>query len=83
MTTTKTELTRLMLEPRSRVEQLEAWGSISQSTASAYYAVWNWSAPRHSGLIGMKHDAFWDKYGKDAYYARINKVRKAFGFKTI
>jgi hypothetical protein len=48
-----------------------------------YRAVWKWAFLKMGGRVAMEHDAFWDRYGKVAYYARINKVRAACGFSLI
>lgn len=52
-------------------------------TLRAFRAVWEWSAPRMGGEAGRKHDAFWERHGKAAYYARIQRVRKACGFAPL
>jgi hypothetical protein len=65
------------------VERMARNGFIGEALFRAYKAVWEWSAPRMGGMIGLKHDAFWERYGKGRYYDKINKVRKAFGFELI
>lgn len=57
------------------------YGTIPQSTFDAFMAVWDWSAIRHTGMAGMKQEAFYARFGAEAYYRRINRVRVAFGFK--
>lgn len=74
------ELAHLTL---AQVEDLYNWGSVSQAEYEAYCRVWDWSAPRFGGAIGLKHEAYWNKYGKERYYARIDKVRRAFGWDEI
>jgi hypothetical protein len=61
------------------VENSYRWGSIPQNVFEAFCRVWDWSAPRFGGSVGLRHEAFWNQYGKDRYYSRINKVRRAFG----
>lgn len=51
------------------------------SLYSSYMAVWTWSAARYSGIAGMRHESFYQKYGAMKYWQRINKVRIAFGLK--
>lgn len=58
-------------------------GQISYVLYKKYCSVWDWSAPRWTGRAGMKQESFWGKYGKNAYYKRINKIRRAFGFTEI
>lgn len=58
-------------------------GIVSQNIYDSWTLVWNWCSPRFGNIIGQKHDAFYNKYGKEKYYAKINKTRNAFGFKPI
>jgi hypothetical protein len=34
-------------------------------------------------MASDKQDRFWGKYGKDAFYRRVNKVRAAFGCEPL
>lgn len=61
------------------VERMLHSGTIGQATFEAYCRVWEWCAPRF-GHVAWKHDSFWKRFGKEAYYAKINRVRIAFGF---
>lgn len=63
----------------SEMEKFLYYGLINQRVFEAFVRIWNWSAPRHGGSISRKHDAFYEKYGAEKYYAKINKVREAFG----
>ncbi len=58
-------------------------GQVGQSVYEAYCRVWEWVTPRFGGQVGLKHDWFWKANGKDRYYAKINRVRLAFGFEAI
>ena len=52
-------------------------------TWAGFVACWEWIAPRMAGRAGKKHDQFWQTYGREAYYARINRVRKGCGFEPF
>lgn len=67
----------------NQVHSLYCIGEVSQSLWEAWARVWEWSAPRFGGTPGIHHDAYWNKYGKARYYARINKVRAAFNLKPM
>jgi hypothetical protein len=58
-------------------------GLVSQREFEAYCAVWTWCAFRVSGPAAYKQDAFWKRFGPDAFYRRLNKVRNAFGMDPI
>lgn len=49
----------------------------------SYLALWEWCGHRFSGRAGQKQEAFWEKYGKEAFYRRVNKVRAACGFEPL
>ncbi len=82
------DLSRLGLKPRLRelirlsYNEAEALG-LGWRTWSGYLALWEWCAVRLGGNASRKHDQFWRKHGPVAYYARINRVRKACGFEPI
>jgi hypothetical protein len=56
---------------------------LSGTVLRSYCAVWEWASPKMGGPVADKHHEFWVRYGKTAYYARINKVRAACGFPLI
>ena len=64
----------------NQVDQQFAQGQISQTHYEAYCRVWEWCAPRFGGSAGFKQESYWKRHGKEAYFAKINRVRKAFGF---
>lgn len=65
------------------IQRRYEWTLIDQATYEAYIRVWNWSAVRWSGHISNQQDRYWERYGKDAFYAKINKTRAAFGMSLI
>lgn len=67
----------------NEMERFFHYGIITYNEFWAYVSVWEWCSPRMGGRAGEKQDKFWEKYGKEAYYKRINKVRAAFGFDLI
>ena len=67
----------------NQVHDMYLDGSIGQSLWEAWARVWEWSSPRFGGIPGFRHDVFWNKYGKARYYAKINKVRSAFGMPVL
>jgi hypothetical protein len=68
-----------------QVESMLHRGLIGQSDFEAYCAVWTWINFRASDTVmaSDKQDRFWGKYGKDAFYRRVNKVRAAFGCEPL
>ncbi len=79
----KKKLMPLMNTGLSDVTRLYVDGRIDARTMVAYRRVWQWSAPRFAGMEGLLQDAFETRYGRDAYKAKIDKTRKAFGFAPI
>jgi len=67
----------------NQVHAMWSDGRINDATWYAYDRVWGWSAVRWSNPYGERQEWFWEKYGKDKFYAKINKVRAAFGFDLI
>jgi hypothetical protein len=49
----------------------------------SWLALRRWSSVLFSGADGRAQDAFWNKHGEKAFYARINKVRRACGYCPI
>ena len=69
------------LRPFLYMSKDEAERAISDPRLMAgYRAVRRWAACNFSGCDGEVQEAFWVKFGQDAFYARINKVRRACGF---
>lgn len=81
----KQEITRLLRLNLSfnNVESLWLNGRITEKTWLAWVRVWEWLSPKFGGNPGLRHEIFWEKFGQDAYFRRINKVRVAFGFEPI
>ncbi len=46
-----------------------------------YCLLWIWSVPRFSNNLNADfiQSKYYEKYGKERYYKRINRVRKWFG----
>lgn len=65
------------------VERMYYNGQITQLTFEAYCRVWDWIAPRFGGVTGAKQEAYWKHRGKEAYKAKMNRVRVAFGYPTL
>ena len=81
----KKQIQQLMYMSYNEVEQRYYSGLIGQTTWEAYNRVWTWSAVRWSNVARASdlQEKFWHNYGKDKFYARINKVRAAFGFAPL
>ena len=45
-------------------------------------AIWHWAAPRYSSL-GTAQAAYFSRYGAEATYARINRVRSWLGLDPV
>ena len=45
-------------------------------------AIWQWAAPRFSSL-GTDQAAYFDRYGAEMTYRRINRVRRWLGMEVI
>lgn len=46
----------------------------------AFVRVWEWIRPLFSS---RKQDRYFKERGREAYYAKINRTRKAFGFAPL
>jgi hypothetical protein len=79
----KKQLQAIMHLTPAQVEDAFYCGQISYQLYRAYELVWGWSAPRWSNPWSDRQERFWEKYGKDAFYRKINKTRAAFGFSLI
>lgn len=76
------ELFRYSLSEES-AERMFHSGRIGQQTYESYCHVCRWLAPRITGRTGDHQWAFIQQFGLVKFYARINKVRKAFGFHPL
>lgn len=79
----KQRLIALLGYSLSDVTRLYVDGRIDARTMVAYRRVWQWCAPRFEAEHGFLHDAWETRFGRDAYKAKIDKTRRAFGFKPI
>lgn len=69
--------------PYSEAERMHRDGRMTDREWQRYERVWTWSAVRFGGSHGMLHDRFYNLRGHDAYYARINRVRRASGWEPL
>jgi len=74
---------QLMGASLSQAERLLHDGRIDSNTYTSFRRVWQWCAPRFEAEHGLLQDAFEMRYGREAYRAKIDKTRKAFGFAPI
>ena len=74
----KKRMSCLIKRSYSEVESMYHNGLVTCDEFLAYGRVWQWIAPRFGGIAGMIQDESWNKYGKGAFCARMNKVRAAF-----
>lgn len=65
------------------VERMHHQGRVPCRHFEGYCRVWEWTAGRMGGSPGMRHDAFWERFGKRAYYRKIEKTRAAFGLSAL
>jgi hypothetical protein len=79
----KKQIINLLHKSLAEVESLVENNKIPIQVYEAYIRVWNWSCPRFGGNIGIEQENFWNQYGMDKYYLKMNKTRKAFGFNPI
>ena len=81
--TIKPSIAKFLHLSLEQVECCLGYGLISAADFAGYKAVWAWSSAKFGGSIADRHEAFWNQFGQDAYYRRINKVRAACGFALI
>ena len=81
----KQQLKNLLSLGFNEVEQQFYRGMIGQTTWEAYCRVWTWSAVRWSNVCQADtiQERFYTRYGKAAFYRRINRTRAAFGFGPV
>ena len=60
-----------------------ARGCVSDRNWHRYKFVHMWASARHSGIAGNEHERFYRTRGKDAYWNRINRVRRAAGMEMV
>lgn len=51
-------------------------GRITQKTFEHFCLFWDWCAPRFSGSAAIRQERYYNKMGKDAYYRRMERVRR-------
>lgn len=79
----KKKIFSLIYYSYNEVEQMLYDGRVSVETFIAYKRIWGWSAFRYSGEWGNKQAQFWNHWGKEKFYNKMNKTRKAFGFEEL
>ena len=60
-------------------------GLLSEKDFYQYIFVWIWTTARFSNNFSAsdKQDKFYTIHGREAFYRRINRVRKICGFKPL
>jgi hypothetical protein len=76
----KKEIQRLIHLSWNEAQQLWIYGHISDRVWAVFQRVWEWRGPL---LSSWRQDVFYNRYGKERYYAKINKTRQAFGVPPI
>lgn len=76
----KRKINTLLTYSYNKVAEQYRRGQIDGKTFAAFNAVWNWFAPRYSGVAVEKQNNFYFKFGMEAYKNRINKVRAGFDY---
>lgn len=66
-----------------QVIHLYKYGHISKELLKAWVKVWEWASVKYGGKIAEEQDRFFDKYGAEKFYAKINKTRRAFGLQKL
>ena len=51
-------------------------GRVSRRQWQQYRAVWSWSANRFGGDAGRAQERFYQRYGSDRYWQRIDAVKR-------
>lgn len=51
-------------------------GRFSEEVRRKWVFLWNWSAPRFSGPIGMRQDRVYDRMGKDFLNRRLARINR-------
>ena len=51
-------------------------GRISRHQWQQYRAVWNWSANRFGGNAGRSQERYYQRYGSERYWQRIDAVKR-------
>lgn len=50
-------------------------GRITPRTFDRFLFIANWAAARFSGVAGVRQEGFYQRFGSDAYWRRIERVR--------
>lgn len=81
----KNKLLAIMSLSLGEVENMHWDGRLEDRVFEAYVRIWKWTAVRWSNVhnADQEQERFWQKYGKEAFYRKINKTRQAFGFEPI
>lgn len=51
-------------------------GRISQRVFDHWCLFYDWAAPRFTGAAGIRQDRFYTRMGADAYWRRIDRVKR-------
>ena len=43
-----------------------------------HYWMFHWAAPRFSGSAGFVQERFYNRFGKDAYFRRIDRMKRYY-----
>lgn len=79
----KQRIIALMGKSWNEVHDLWVYGRIPDNVWRAWDRVWEWSSAKFGGPPGWRHESFWNTYGKEKYFQKINKTRRAFGLEEI
>lgn len=59
-----------------QVTKMLHWGNIDSRTFERWCLFSDWAAPRFSGCAGFKQERFYNRFGKEAYWRRIERIRR-------
>ncbi len=79
----KTSVRKFLSYSLAEVEAFYRQCRISDRDYLTFRAIWTWSSPKLGGPAEIKHEQFWRRFGAEAYYRRINKVRAACGYAPL
>ena len=75
--TTRNQLRSMRGADYYQWERWTAEGRITCRTSRLFHTLWMWAGAVHSGAEGARINAYFNRFGADSFYRRVNRARRA------